>query len=251
VSDVASNSPAQGSTDDRALAIEQSYWETYEDYDWSSDETKDRAIACIPKLDGDVLELCIGGGAFARKIPKRYRSYTGVDLSRTLLAALQNRLPHVRAVYGDAQDLPFGDEEFDVVLLFSGLHHLPDMKKALAGAFRVLRPGGCFFCFEPNDRAWYRGVMRFLRDRELIRKMIKIYSDDEVYLDPEKVTEELIAAGFTDVRVDFMTARFNPEFLGFMNRIFASVLYTAGRFGSGMRSQSYFALSARKPAADL
>ncbi len=247
MSNAATGKRPNGELDHSALGIEQSYWETYEDYDWSSDETKDKAIACIPKLDGDILELCIGGGAFARRIPEGYRSYTGVDLSRTLVDALEEHLPYVKAVHGDAQELPFENNSFDSVLLFSGLHHLPQMDKSLEGALRVLRPGGCFFCFEPNDRAWYRAPMRFLRDRKFVRKMVKIYSDDEVYLDPDKVTAAARAAGFDDIRVDFMTARFNPEFLGFMNRIFARVMYTAGALGNGIGSQSYFALSARKP----
>ena len=92
---------------DDALQLERSYWETYQDYDWSADEAKQQAIACIPRLDGDILELCIGGGAFARKIPRGYRSYTGLDLSHSLLNALKTHMPHVNAVHGDAQNLPF------------------------------------------------------------------------------------------------------------------------------------------------
>ncbi len=229
-----------------ALELEQSYWETYQDYDWSSDQTKEKAIALIPNLDGDILELCIGGGAFTRKIPAGYRSYTGVDLSRTLLDALKQRMPHVNTVYGDAQELPFEDESFDAVLLFSGLHHLPDMDSALAGAFRVLRPGGCFFCFEPNDRAWYRAPMRFLRSQKWVRDFIKIYSEDEIYLDPEDVRTTAQRAGFSEFRIDYMTPRFNPEFLGFANKIFARILYGLGAMGDSTRTQSYFALSGRK-----
>lgn len=235
-----------GTTDEAALQLERSYWESYQDYDWSSDQAKLDAIACIPHLDGDVLELCVGGGAFARKIPRRYRSYTGLDLSQSLLNALKEHMPHVKAVHGDAQELPFGDASYDVVLLYSGLHHLPRMQEALADSYRVLRPGGCFFCFEPNDRAWYRAPMRFLRSKKFVRDFIKIYSEDELYLDPDKVGRAVTAAGFTDVRVNYMTPRFNPEFLGFANRIFANMIYLAAAMGSSIRTQSYFAMSGRK-----
>ena len=226
-----SSSEATQTSDPGALGIEQSYWESYEDYDWSSDATKEKAMALIPSLDGDILELCVGGGAFARKIPQGYRSYTGLDLSRTLLTALKKSMPHVNTVHGDAQNLPFENNSFDAVLLFSGLHHLPDMQQSLEGAFRVLRPGGCFFCFEPNDRAWYRAPMRFLRNQKAVRDFIKIYSEDEIYLDPDKVREVAQAVGFGDVRTDFMTPRFNPDFLGFANKIFAGILYTFGAMG--------------------
>ena len=234
-------------TDEEALAIERSYWENHVDYDWSSDSAKDQAIACIPQIDGDILELCVGGGAFARKIPHSYRSYTGLDLSKSLLAALKEHMPHVKTVHGDAQDLPFEDNSYDAVLVFSGLHHLPRFRQTVDNGFRILRPGGCFFCFEPNDRAWYRAPMRFLRSKKFVRDFIGIYSEDEVYLDPDLISVALTNAGFVDIRVDFMTPRFNPEFLGLANRIFAQMIYTAGSLGNSKKTQSYFAMSGLKP----
>jgi ubiquinone/menaquinone biosynthesis C-methylase UbiE len=241
-----SMAPHSNGSPTQALQLERSYWESYADYDWSSDETKARAIACIPRLDGDILEICIGGGAFARRIPGGYRSYTGLDLSRTLLAALKTHMPHVNVVHGDAQELPFDDASYDTVLVFSGLHHLPRFRKTLKDSYRILRPGGCFFCFEPNDRAWYRAPMRFLRSKKFVRDLIKIYSEDEVYLDPDETREALAAAGFSDIRASYMTARFNPDFLGAVNKIFASMMYLAGSLGDSVRTQSYFAMSGRK-----
>ncbi len=232
--------------DEAALQLERSYWESYQDYDWSSDAAKEQAIACIPRLDGDLLELCVGGGAFARRIPRGYRSYTGLDLSQSLLNALKSNMPHVNAVHGDAQDLPFGDDTYDAVLVFSGLHHLPRFQKTLADAYRILRPGGCFFCFEPNDRAWYRAPMRFLRSKKFVRDFIEIYSEDEIYLDPDGVARAFAGAGFADIRVDYMTPRFNPQFLGFANRVFAGMIYLAASLGNSIGSQSYFAMSGRK-----
>ena len=237
---------AGAATGEAALQLERSYWESYQDYDWSSDETKAQAISRIPRLDGDILEICVGGGAFARRIPRTYRSYTGLDLSQSLLNALKSRMPHVNAVHGDAQDLPFEDATYDAVLVFSGLHHLPRFEKTLADSYRILRPGGCFFCFEPNDRAWYRAPMRYLRSKKWVRDFVEIYSEDERYLDPAEVAGAFGHAGFTDVRIDYLTPRFNPEFLGFANRIFARMIYLAASLGDSVRTQSYFAMSGRK-----
>ena len=127
-------------TGEAALQLERSYWESYQDYDWSSDETKAQAISRIPRLDGDILEICVGGGAFARRIPRTYRSYTGLDLSQSLLNALKSHMPHINAVHGDAQDLPFEDATYDAVLVFSGLHHLPRFEKTLADSYRSCGP---------------------------------------------------------------------------------------------------------------
>jgi ubiquinone/menaquinone biosynthesis C-methylase UbiE len=42
----------------------------------------------------------------------------------------------------DAEELPFGDEDFDVVYSNGVLHHTPNLALALSEALRVLRPGG-------------------------------------------------------------------------------------------------------------
>jgi ubiquinone/menaquinone biosynthesis C-methylase UbiE len=51
----------------------------------------------------------------------------------------------------DAEDLPFGDASFDLVLGHAVLHHLPDLRRAFAEFRRVLRPGGVvLFAGEPS-----------------------------------------------------------------------------------------------------
>lgn len=53
----------------------------------------------------------------------------------------------------DAESLPFGDGEFDLVIGHAVLHHIPDLDLAFREMLRVLRPGGRFvFCGEPTQR---------------------------------------------------------------------------------------------------
>jgi hypothetical protein len=80
----------------------------------------------------------------------------------------------------------------------------------------------------------------------VVRDFIEIYSEDEKYLDPDEVRRAFSEAGFTDIRTHYMTPRFNPEFLGFFNRVFAGMIYTAAAFGNSLGTQSYFAMSGRK-----
>lgn len=46
------------------------------------------------------------------------------------------------SVVGDAQNLPFTDASFPVVLCSEVLEHIPEPRKAIAEFFRVLEPGG-------------------------------------------------------------------------------------------------------------
>jgi len=47
-------------------------------------------------------------------------------------------------VVGDAENLPFEDNSFDVAIMDAVLEHIPDVGKAFSEVARVLKPGGLF-----------------------------------------------------------------------------------------------------------
>jgi ubiquinone/menaquinone biosynthesis C-methylase UbiE len=47
-------------------------------------------------------------------------------------------------VVGNAQDLPFEDNTFDVAIMDAVLEHIPEVEKAISEVSRVLKPGGIF-----------------------------------------------------------------------------------------------------------
>jgi SAM-dependent methyltransferase len=98
--------------------------------------------------DKDVLEVGCGrgGGAsfvFSRLAP---RSMTGLDLAATAIerARASYARPGVEFVVGAADELPFPDASFDVLMSVESTHCYPDIPRFLAEAKRVLRPGGLF-----------------------------------------------------------------------------------------------------------
>ncbi len=90
---------------------------------------------------------CGGGVAFRALSPDQQVRYVAADLSPRMLQRAQRRverrsLRQVEIVKADMVDLPFADEEVDLFLSFSGLHMIPDPRRAVEEIARCLKPGG-------------------------------------------------------------------------------------------------------------
>ncbi len=93
-----------------------------------------------------VLDVATGSGSTALAAARRGCVVTGVDFVPALLdrgreRAAAERLA-VEFVYGDAEELPFPDASFDVVLSTFGAIFAPDPFKAASEMARVCKPGG-------------------------------------------------------------------------------------------------------------
>lgn len=100
-----------------------------------------------------VLEVGCGTGVVMRQLSTfpAVTVVTGVDLSPVFLAKareLAADLPHLRFVEADGRALPFAEQSFDVVVFHTTLCHLPEPERALAEAFRVLKPLGQLSIFD-------------------------------------------------------------------------------------------------------
>ncbi len=51
-------------------------------------------------------------------------------------------------VAGNAESLPVTDKSLDVITIAFGLRNVTDIPRALAEAYRALKPGGQFLCLE-------------------------------------------------------------------------------------------------------
>ena len=96
-----------------------------------------------------VVDFCAGLGGPARYFADRYGAdVTGIELTParvrgaeelTQRVGLQDR---VRVIGGDVMRVPLPDASADVVISQEALLHVPDKARALAEAFRILKPGG-------------------------------------------------------------------------------------------------------------
>jgi SAM-dependent methyltransferase len=90
------------------------------------------------------LDLCCGQGNVSEALISRGCQVVGVDFSPAMLAFARQRTPRATFIEADAQDLPFEEGEFDIVISNFGICHVPDQPSALAEVRRVLVPHGRF-----------------------------------------------------------------------------------------------------------
>lgn len=135
-----------------------------------------------------VLDVGAGDGTYALEAAARGARVTALDVDDDMLAAALARAAArgvpVATTRGRAEDLPFDDGSFDVVLAVTVLCLLPDAEVAVREMARVLAPGGRVVLGElsrfsvwaaarrvrgwlgarPWDRArfWSRGALRAL-----------------------------------------------------------------------------------------
>jgi SAM-dependent methyltransferase len=96
------------------------------------------------KAGDRVLDVACGGGYVTAAARERGADTVGVDFSAAQLDLARETYPDIQFLEGDAEDLPFPDASFDIVLNCFGFPHLAAPEKAAGEAFRVLKGGGRF-----------------------------------------------------------------------------------------------------------
>jgi ubiquinone/menaquinone biosynthesis C-methylase UbiE len=93
-----------------------------------------------------ILDVACGTGAFTQDLKNNYTfaEVSGLDLSPWYLKKAAEKIHDVDWIQGNAENLPFEKESFDVVTCVYLYHELPEKvrKKVSQEMLRVLRPGG-------------------------------------------------------------------------------------------------------------
>lgn len=96
--------------------------------------------------NGKSLEVGCGLGQDLTKFARRGFQVTGIDLAKSVaqMAALHLQAYDLsgNVMQGNAQDLAFPDDTFDVVYSMGVLQHTPDIQEAINEIHRVVKPGG-------------------------------------------------------------------------------------------------------------
>lgn len=123
------------------------------EWDMSRNRPSQIKLNLIREIEADaaVLDVGCGNGLMVPFILEKGAYYFGLDIAEKLIEIARERYAEDVAkgragfVVGEASEIPFKDEEFDFVLSFAVLHHLPSVdlrRKFFEEIFRVLRPNG-------------------------------------------------------------------------------------------------------------
>ena len=132
-----------------------------------------------------VLEVSCGHGGGASYFTRAYQpaEYVGMDLNPEAIRHCEARhqVAGLRFQVGDAQQLPFADDSFDVVINVEASHCYPDFPGFADEVARVLKPGGRF-CHA--DLRYRSGVDEWVSD---LAKHPKLRLDEMRLINPEVI----------------------------------------------------------------
>lgn len=141
----------------------------------------------------DIVDMGAGEGVLSQLLAKRARSVTCIDNSAAMVRvgtqlAKDNNIDNLQYILGDIEGVPLPESSADLALLSQALHHANHPRKAIAEAFRILRPGGRLVVLDLNQHT-------FEQAREL-------YADQWLGFAPNQLYAWIQSCGFTGITVD-------------------------------------------------
>ncbi len=169
----------------------------------------------LADVSGEILEIGFGTGLNLPHYPDNVTKITTIDpnagmqkLARSRIAASNISVDH-KVLNGES--LPMADGSFDSVVCTWTLCSIPQVDKAIAEVYRLLKPGGKFFFIEhglsqdPKIQAWQNRltpVQKAIADGCHLNRQIK----------------HIVQQKFNDVTVEQFYAPKLPKVIGYMYR---------------------------------
>ena len=130
----------------------------------------------IPKELAMSVEIGVGSARFAAPLGVRF----GLDPSRMMLKKAMEQ--GISVCLGVAEELPFSDQSFDLVLMVTTICFVDSIDAAFAEAYRIIKPDGCIVVgFVDKDSPLGRQYQARKNESKFYRHAT-FYSTEEVLL---------------------------------------------------------------------
>jgi len=233
-----------------SLVRNQGSFNPFSDRGWQTIER--RFVEFVQPLSGErLLDIGCGTGESRQLYVNHVGDYSGIDLSEASIKYARRQYPDSAWDVADACELPHPDASFDIVAFSSVLHHIDDYSQALVEAFRVLRPGGRVFAFDPNA---FHPAMALFRNPNSPLYIAEGVSPNERPLRPHDLRSSFVAAGFdsvlqrcqSDIPYRAVAPRLINSVLSIYN--FADCVWEA--VGAGRRFGTFVITSGTRPSSE-
>jgi ubiquinone/menaquinone biosynthesis C-methylase UbiE len=109
---------------------------------------------------GNVLDVGCHSGFMTEKIIKSslYNKIYGIDVSKEAIVLAKKRIKQGKFVLGNAHDLPFKENFFDVVFCLEILEHVEKPQKVMSEIKRVLKKNGQVIVLVPTDNLLFKSI---------------------------------------------------------------------------------------------
>lgn len=156
-----------------------------------------------PQKTDTVLEVAAGTCVCGCSLAPLVQNVTCLDMTSAMLmagkeTAGKQALENMAFVIGDAEELPFLNDSFDIVISRLAFHHFPDIDRSFDEMVRVLRPHGklVFIDMEAAEDKLrlVRDEIETMRDPSHIQnlskeEMLKLYSKHSIQVDKCTATD--------------------------------------------------------------
>jgi SAM-dependent methyltransferase len=159
-----------------------------------------RVMEWVDLTGKKVLEIGPGAINHSPYWKNRPAKYVVADIRQEMLEKATKRLQELEIEHEsvmlnreDRGELPFADDEFDVILTFYSLEHLYPFQPYLEGMLRVLKPGGQIVGAIPAEGGLGWGLGRYLTSRRWLKKNTQINPDKIICWEHPMFTDEILS----------------------------------------------------------
>ena len=136
--------------------------------------------------DKKVLDVGAGTGRLSLLLANRGARVMALDISPKILELVQKKNKNIQTVVGDAESLPFENNNFDIVSAAFLIVHLKDPTRFFDEVYRVLKDGGQLVVTNINQK-----------DSPLVKTKVGPIIIESFYHRPEKIKEILESLAFS------------------------------------------------------